>query len=108
MMRDQAQLVDTPFISSLKTAQGSSMVKRLKPVLFQHQKLFSPTGSSASKNPLLLRNCFSIDVYNEFLKRKKAMRELFKTEYTMRDEEVISYLTAKMQEGQQAADRISK
>ena len=35
-MKDQQQLADTPFISSLKTAQGKNMVKRLKPVLARH------------------------------------------------------------------------
>lgn len=82
------------------------MVKRLKPVLQSHQKKFSPTGSSASKNPLLLRNCFNIDVYNEFVKRKIEMREQFKSEYEVRDTEVMTYLTGRMTEGRNIARRI--
>ena len=105
-MKDQATLADTPFISSLRLAQGANMVKRLKPVLQRHQKKFEPTGSSQSKNPLLLRNCFNIDVYTEFVKRKKVMREQFKTEYVMRDEEVMAYLQDKKTEGRDVAMRI--
>lgn len=80
----------------MKEAQGNSMVKRLKPVLRRHQKNFQPTGASLSRNPLLLRNSLNIDVYGEFTKRKREMREQFKTEYLARDDEVMEYLENKV------------
>lgn len=72
----------------------------------RHQKIFSPVGSSLSKHPLLLRNCFNIDVYNEFIRQKKEMRNQFKTEYATREHELIDYLETKMSEGRQVAERI--
>mmetsp|Transcript_2166 Transcript_2166/g.3001 ORF Transcript_2166/g.3001 Transcript_2166/m.3001 type:complete len:130 (+) Transcript_2166:284-673(+) len=84
------------------------MVKRLKPVLARHQKIFEATGASSSKNPLLLRNCFNLDVYTQFVKRKREMRNQFKTEYLTRDQEVMGYLSNKMAEGKEISERIQK
>lgn len=52
-------------------------------------------GASSSRNPLLLRNIFNQDVYNEFIKQKKQMRNKFKVEYQRRQEEVLHYFTSK-------------
>ena len=45
-------------------------------------------------------------MYTQFVKRKKEMRDQFKTEYQARDEEVMGYLQNKMSEGREIAERI--
>jgi hypothetical protein len=42
----------------------------VRPGVEQYQKIRSPVGASASKSNNLLRNTFSQEVYNEFLKYK--------------------------------------
>ena len=49
-------------------------------------------GAAASRNPLLLRNTFNIEIYNEFLKQKRDMRSDFKKEYKLREEEVMKFI----------------
>ena len=49
-------------------------------------------GSSASRNPLLLRNTFNIDIYNEFIKQKNNLRKEFKEEYMQREDQVMRFL----------------
>ena len=105
-MQEQAELKDTPFTSSLKKAQGLGFIGKIKPVLQRHQKIFEPAGSSASRNPLLLRNTFNIEVYNEFLKQKRDMRNKFKQEYQKREEEVLKYILSRGSSGQDVNKRI--
>ena len=87
-MRDKEKLLETPFVVSLKVGQGNGFINRLMPILKRHQKNYMPQCASASRSPLLLRNTFNLDVYNEFVRRKKEMRNQFKLEYEARQQEV--------------------
>ena len=44
------------------------------PSMQQYQANRSPVGASQSKNGFLLRNTFSLAVYQEFLKHKKKLK----------------------------------
>lgn len=70
-IKDNIELKDNAFIDSLKRATGQDFIEKLKPVLKRHQKIFEPSGASSSRNPLLLRNTFNIDIYNAFLMQKR-------------------------------------
>jgi hypothetical protein len=39
-LQEQEELKDTPFTNSLKKTAGKSVMKKLKPVLARHQKMF--------------------------------------------------------------------
>lgn len=48
----------------------NDLMNLVRPGVEQYQKIRSPVGASASKSNNLLRNTFSQEVYNEFLKYK--------------------------------------
>ena len=54
----------------------------------------------------MLRNTFNIEVYNEFLKQKRDMRNKFKQEYQKREEEVLKYILSRGSSGQDVNKRI--
>ena len=51
-------------------------------------------GASSSRNPLLLRNTFNIEIYNQFVQQKRELRNKFKQEYKQRQDEVMKFINA--------------
>ena len=49
-------------------------------------------GASSSRNPLLLRNTFNIEIYNQFVQQKRELRNKFKQEYKQRQDEVMKFI----------------
>ena len=51
-------------------------------------------GASSSRNPLLLRNTFNIEIYNQFVQQKRELRNKFKQEYKQRQDEVMKFINS--------------
>ena len=65
------RLVENSFTYSLSQAQDKQFIDKLIPSIQKYQQTRSPVGASSSKSNNLLRNTFSMEVYQEFLKFKK-------------------------------------
>jgi hypothetical protein len=67
----KGELKESSLTCSLKIEWAENdLMNLVRPGVEQYQKIRSPVGASASKSNNLLRNTFSQEVYNEFLKYK--------------------------------------
>ena len=72
------RLVENTFVFSLKALRmdtNKEIMKMIMPSIQDQQATKLPTGASLSKSYNLLRNTFSIEVYEQFEKHKKQKRE---------------------------------
>lgn len=78
----------------------NDLMNLVRPGVEQYQKIRSPVGASASKSNNLLRNTFSQEVYNEFLKYKidKKQQNAIKGVILDEQDELLEKLRAIKQE----------
>lgn len=62
----------------MNQVHGKAFQQIILPSLHQFQNQRSPKGASLSKSSFLLRNSFSLEIYQEFLKWKKKDAEVQK------------------------------
>ena len=67
-----SRLEESSFTYALTKTHDKGFQDKIMPALQQDQNNRSPAGCSQSKSFNLLKNTFSLEVYNEFLKWKVA------------------------------------
>ena len=65
-------------------------------------------GASSSRNPLLLRNTFNIEIYNQFVQQKRELRNKFKQEYKQRQDEVMKFINTQSNDTKDANWRFAR
>ena len=54
--------------------------------------MYCPNAGSQSRSPMLLRNTFSAEIYNQFIVKKKELRHDLKKQGQDREEKIKEYL----------------
>ena len=97
----KGELKESSLTCSLKIEWAENdLMNLVRPGVEQYQKIRSPVGASASKSNNLLRNTFSQEVYNEFLKYKieKKQQNAIKEVILEEQDELLDELRAVKQE----------